>query len=321
MQATAISISVRSCLALRFRRTSGAALGTRVYAMRVLVTGSSGHIRSAVAARFARQSIVIGVDIRPGRYTTHIGSIEDARFLDTVVQGVDVIAHTAGLHAPHVGRRSDQDFIQTNVEGTNCLLDAAMQAGVGRFVMTSTTSIYGCTSRATDRALWVTEKLDPNPEDIYDETKLEAENMCRQAAHSGLTTVVLRMSRSFPEPENLLAFYRLYRGVDRRDVAEGHFAAATAMVRGFGLFNLSSESPFEQRDCERLWNDTWNFIDERVPFGRKAFNQMAWERPSRIDRVYVIEKAKQALGFSPECGFHRFVEERLAQQSDRKRRR
>lgn len=242
--------------------------------MRVLITGSSGHIGSTVAARFARDADVIGIDIEPGLHTTHVGTITDSRLVASAAKEVDVIIHTAGLHAPHVGQRSDEEFRQTNVDGTKRLLDVAFKCEVSRFVMTSTTSVYGCTTRVNDRALWVTEELDPNPEDVYDETKLEAEGLCQQAADDGLDSVVLRMSRCFPEPENLIAFYRLYRGIDRRDAAEGHFAAATAIIRGLGLFNLSSESPFKTEDCERLWNDPWSVIDERVPLVGESFDRM-----------------------------------------------
>jgi nucleoside-diphosphate-sugar epimerase len=193
------------------------------------------------------------------------------------------------------------------VDGTKCLLDAAVNYNIGRFVMTSTTSVYGCTTRAKGEAIWVTEELAPNPEDVYDETKLEAEDLCREAARSGLSTAVLRVSRCFPEREDLLAFYRLYRGVDRRDVAEGHLVAASRVESGFELFNLSSVSPFKCGDCEKLWIDPWGVIDERLPSARDTFDRMGWRLRRRIDRVYVIEKMVRKLGFSPRYDFEAFV--------------
>lgn len=281
--------------------------------MRVLVTGSSGYIGSAIAERFSRSGEVVGIDLEPGRYTTHLGSILDSRLVAEACRDVDVVVHTAGLHAPHVGRRSEKEFRRTNIDGTSRLLDEAFRRDVRRFVLTSTTSVYGCTTRAkVGRALWVTEEMEPIPEDIYDETKLETEALCQQAGCSGMESVVLRMSRCFPEPENLLAFYRLYRGIDRRDVAEFHFAASTVPVDPFVTFNVSSESPFEEQDCEILWNDPWSVIDDRVPIVREAFEQMGWKRPGRIDRVYVIERAKRGLEYTPCYGIEAFLEERSA---------
>ena len=45
--------------------------------MTILVTGSSGHIGSAVAARLAQGARIVGLDRRPGAFTTRVGEIED----------------------------------------------------------------------------------------------------------------------------------------------------------------------------------------------------------------------------------------------------
>ena len=277
--------------------------------LRILVTGSSGRIGTAVAERIAREAVVIGLDLRAGPWTTALGDITNSKLVESLVQRVDAIVHAAALLTPHVGCRSDEEFWRVNVEGTRTLLGAALRAGVRRFVLTSTTSVYGCTSRAKDRAIWVTEELEPQPEDIYDITKIEAERSCREASGPDLSVVVLRMSRCFQEPDHLLAFYRLYRGVDRRDVAEGHWLAATAPLEGFEILNLSAETPFEVGDVESLWTDPWRVIDERVPEVREAFLQRGWDLPRRIDRVYVIEKARRVLGYRPQYGFKSVLDE------------
>jgi UDP-glucose 4-epimerase len=131
----------------------------------LLVTGSSGHIGSAVAA----------------------------------------------LHVPHLTTASPAEFRRVNVDATRGLLEAATAARVSRFVFLSTTSVYGCAPRSGPPATWVDEGLEPNPEDVYDRTNLAAEALCRTAAGSAMSTVVLRLARCFPEPDPLVAFYRLYR--------------------------------------------------------------------------------------------------------------
>jgi UDP-glucose 4-epimerase len=280
--------------------------------LRVLITGSSGRIGAAVAERVAREAVVLGLDLEAGPWTTELGDITNSKLVESLVQRVDAVVHVAGLHAPHVGCRSEEEFRRVNVEGTRILLSAALRAGVRRFVFTSTTSVYGCTSRTKDRAIWVTEELEPHPEDIYDITKIEAERLCREASGTDLSVVVLRMSRCFPEPDHLIAFYRLYRGVDQRDVAEGHWLAATLPLEGFEILNLSAESPFEIGDVELLWTDPWRVMDERAPGVREAFLQRGWEMPQRIDRVYAIEKAKKVLGYRPQYGFRAVLDERAA---------
>jgi nucleoside-diphosphate-sugar epimerase len=276
---------------------------------RVLVTGSSGRIGAAVAERLARQAVVTGLDLRPGPWTTTLGDITDSTLVASLLQGVDTVVHVAALLTPHVGRRTAEEFWQVNVKGTCCLLEAALRAGVRRFVFTSTTSVYGCTSRPKDRAIWVTEELEPWPEDIYDITKLEAERCCREASGPDLSVVVLRMSRCFEEPDHLLAFYRMYRGIDRRDVAEGHRLAATVPLERFAILNLSAQSPFDIGDTNLLWTDPWRAIDERVPEVREAFLERGWDLPPRIDRVYVIEKAKRLLGYRPQYGVKAVLDE------------
>jgi hypothetical protein len=53
-------------------------------------------------------------------------------------------------------------------------------------------------------------------------TKLEAEQFLEAEADRNLKVTTLRMSRCFPEPAPIMAMYRLHRGIDSRDVAEGH---------------------------------------------------------------------------------------------------
>lgn len=276
---------------------------------RILITGSSGWIGSAVSERAARDAQVIGLDLVPGRWTTHVGDIADASVVADLMRGADAVVHIAGLHAPHVRCRTESEFWRTNVEATKILLDAALHEGVGRFVLTSTTSVYGCTSRAKDRAVWVTEELEPRPEDIYDITKLEAERLCREAHRAGLEVAVLRLSRCFPEPDPLMVFYRLYRGVDRRDAAEGHWLAATRPLAAVETMNLSVESVFARDDVGPLWEDPWPVIDRRAPGVREAFLQRGWAMPRRIDRVYSVEKAQRVLGYRSCYGFQDILRE------------
>jgi UDP-glucose 4-epimerase len=270
--------------------------------MRVLVTGSSGHIGSVVAARLARESEVAGIDLQPGPHTTHVGDIADRDLVRAALRRVDAVVHTAALHAPHVTSASVGEFERTNVEATRTLLELAAICDVTRLVLTSTTSVYGCTSRAGTGTVWVTESLAPHPEDIYDRTKLAAEASCREASSGALSTVILRVSRCFPESPHLVAFYRMFRGVARHDVAEAHALAVLAPLRGNSLLNISAQTPFLPEDTDTLSHDPWSVIERRVPGVRAAFEHRGWPLPSRIDRVYAIASARQILGFAPRYG-------------------
>lgn len=271
--------------------------------MKVLITGSSGRVGAAIAAELSIAHEIIGLDMIEGRWTTIQGSINDPDCLGKVVSEVEAIIHTASLHAPHVGYASEAEFIQTNVQGTELLLAIALKSQVKRFIYTSTTSLYGHALAPRDKAVWVTEELTPEPRDIYDTTKIAAEQACRQAAEKGLPCLSLRISRCFPEPESTMAIYRLYRGVDLRDVAQAHRLALTKELDSFDIFNISASSPFKKTELRELLTNPAIVIDRYFPWAPQAFQARGWVLPDSIDRVYVIEKAKELLGYTPLYNF------------------
>ena len=117
---------------------------------------------------------------------------------------------------------------------------------------TSTTSLYGDAMLPADgAAAWVDESLAPQPRDVYDETKLAAEEACREAARAGLACTSLRMSRCFPEEPRLVAIYRLYRGVDAEDVAQAHELALAAERRRLRGLQRVGAVAIPRADCRR----------------------------------------------------------------------
>src|SRR4051812_3737928 len=112
--------------------------------MRILVTGSAGHLGEALVRTLpAEGHEVVGLDVLASPHTTVVGSIADRALVKTAVDGVDAIVHAATLHKPHVGSHGRQEFVDANITGTLNLLEEAVKAGVSRFVFTSTTSAFG----------------------------------------------------------------------------------------------------------------------------------------------------------------------------------
>ena len=268
--------------------------------MRVLVTGAAGLIGSAVAARLTTEHDIIGIDLKPGAFANVIGDCAQVAEWRQRIGPIDAVVHTAALHAPHVGQRTDEDFRRTNVEATSRLLDFAISAGASHFVLTSTTSLYGHALEGADRAAWVDEQLEPQPRDIYDETKLEAERLVSQAGGS-MTVTSLRMSRCFPESADTMAWYRLHRGIDRRDVAEAH-ALALRRTGSPATYVTSAASRFRPEDCEELLVDPPVAIDRRHPGLIDRMAAQGWLPPHSIGRVYDAGLARQELGFAPRFG-------------------
>jgi nucleoside-diphosphate-sugar epimerase len=132
--------------------------------MRILVTGSAGHLGEALMRTLqGSDHEVIGLDIKRSPFTHRVGSITDRGFVRQCVQGVGAVLHAATLHKPHMATHSSQDFVDTNITGTLNLLEESVSAGIESFVFTSTTSTFGhaLTPAPGAPAAWITEEVLP----------------------------------------------------------------------------------------------------------------------------------------------------------------
>ena len=251
--------------------------------MRVLVTGSSGHLGEALVRTLRDlEHEVVGLDILPSPFTTRVGSITDPSCVMDCMIGVRTVFHTATLHKPHVATHRRQDFVDTNVTGTLNLLEVAVAAGVRSFVYTSTTSVFGdaLVPPAGAPAAWVTEEVTPIPRNIYGVTKAAAEDLCQIFNRNhGLASIVLRTSRFFPEEDddsavreayadaNIKVNEYLYRRVDLEDVVSAHLLAAErAPALGFRRYIISATTPFAPSDLPDLRAAAPRAARRRVPF-------------------------------------------------------
>lgn len=300
--------------------------------MKALVTGSAGHLGEALVRTLQELGHeVTGIDILKSPFTTHVGSILERSSLTRCMQGVQVVFHAATLHKPHVATHRRQEFVDVNVSGTLNLLEAAVVAGVRRFIYTSTTSVFGdaLVPPPEAPAAWITEDVVPAAKNIYGATKAAAEDLC-QLFHrnQGLACVVLRTSRFFPEEDdsrkvreaysdqNLKANEYLHRRVDIEDVVSAHLQAAErAPELGFRKYIISAITPFRQDDLHRLRDDVPGVLRERVPEYEAIYRQLGWRMFPGVDRVYVSQRARDELGWVPRYDF-RFILDRLKAGAD-----
>ena len=270
--------------------------------MRIVVTGSSGLLGSAIARQLRSSHSVLGIDALPGRETDAVRDIRDRREVTRAVRGADAVIHTAALHAPHVDEADDSSFWETNVEGTQNLLDAAGPS-LSRFVFTSSTSVYGRALCQDAAAAWIDESVVPIPRDIYDITKLEAESRVAAAATAQRACTTLRISRCYPEPARSMALFRLYRGVDRRDVAQAHQLALESKMGGAQTYVISASTPFRKSDLRNLHHAAGEVLLRYHPDAEQQFKSRGWELPTTIDRVYSPARAVAELDYRPRYGF------------------
>src|SRR3954463_11037020 len=106
--------------------------------MKILVTGSSGHLGEAMVRSLRSEGRdVVGLDLLSGSFTSAVGSITDRDLVRRCMHGVETVYHTATLHKPHVATHGRQDFVDTNITGTLNLLEEAVEAKATAFVYTS----------------------------------------------------------------------------------------------------------------------------------------------------------------------------------------
>lgn len=288
--------------------------------MTILVTGSAGHLGEALMRTFRATGVAArGIDRKPSPYTDLVGSITDRDLVGVAMEGVSIVLHTATLHKPHVVTHSAQDFIDTNISGTLALLEAAVAQNVRGFVFTSTTSSFGgaLTPAPDQPAAWITEDVVPIPKNIYGATKIGAEQICELFARKhGLPVLILRTSRFFPEDDdseavrtrftlsNIQALELLYRRADIADVVSAHLRAIErAPEIGFGRYIVSATSPFGPEDLADLHRDAERVILRLHPEAKGLFDANGWQFLPLIDRVYVNDRARADLRWTPRHDF------------------
>ncbi len=127
---------------------------------RVLVTGGAGFISSTLVRHLLTQTPYDVVSLDALTYAGNLenladlmgherlsfvhGDVRDARLVEELVSNVDVIVNAAAeSHVEKSIEEGASEFVTTNVEGTQILLDAIRQHPVERFVLISSSEVYG----------------------------------------------------------------------------------------------------------------------------------------------------------------------------------
>ena len=174
---------------------------SEVKAVRVLVTGCSGYIGSVLMPFLAeREFDVVGMDTGWYRDGTFGAPIESARVIHQDVrdvephqlEGFDVVMYLAALSNDPVGNLNPELTYEINHDATIRFARLAKQAGVTRFIFSSSCSLYGASGDGL-----VSEQGRIDPVTPYGETKALVDQKLGELACSSYSPVRLRNATAY----------------------------------------------------------------------------------------------------------------------------
>lgn len=262
--------------------------------MKILVTGATGKVGSRLAKRLAARGDQVRALVRDPARAAELreagvelarGDLLDAASLAEPVRGMDAVVHCAAFFR---GATPEQAHA-VNDTGTQQLAHAARDAGVRRFVFTSTGLVYG---PAGGRAL--DEDAPCAPVDAYPLSKLAAERFL--LGLDGLDVRVLRLPFVYgdgdPHIEEVVPLMRSFPPTQRMSLGH-HVDVAQAVARvldapspKYRIYNVTDD---EAPDLATLFAS----VDAPPPDGSNP------ERARAFESIMDGRRLREDLGFAP----------------------
>jgi dTDP-glucose 4,6-dehydratase len=298
---------------------------------RVLVTGGAGFISSNFIRHLLRATPYEVVSLDALTYAGNLenladvmsherlsfvrGDICDADLVADVVAEVDVIVNAAAeSHVAKSIAEGGREFVETNVEGTRILLDAIRERPVERFILISSSEVYG-----TALAAPMDEEHPLNPRSPYAATKAGADRLAYSYFVTyGLPIVIVRPFNNYgprQHPEKVIPRF-ITQALDGEPLTihgDGHAsrdwlyvdddAEAIEAIIAADLDSVAGEVLNVATGVDISVNQVADLVLELL--GKPpALKMHLPERPGQVDRhIGSTEKIRSLCGWSVRTGF------------------
>jgi dTDP-glucose 4,6-dehydratase len=307
---------------------------------RVLVTGGAGFISSSFVRHLLTKTPHEVVSLDALTYAGNLdnladvlaherlsfvhGDIRDRELVAGIVRDVDVIVNAAAeSHVEKSIVEGARDFVTTNIEGTQILLDAIRRDPVERFVLISSSEVYGTADRAP-----MDEEHPLNPRSPYAATKAGADRLAF-AYHVtyGLPIVIVRPFNNygpFQHPEKVVPRFVTQALSDLPLTVHGDGHASRDWL--FVEDHAEAIDAVLEADLSDVAGQVFNLatgVDVSVSrvadlvlelLGKPAtLKQSVPERPGQVDRhIGSTERAERVLGWRARTSFEGGLERTVA---------
>jgi dihydroflavonol-4-reductase len=168
--------------------------------MRIFLTGGTGFIGGRVAAKLRERGDEVVALVRSPDKAARLrelgcellqGDLSDTAAIRSGLEGADACIHGAAIYKVGIPKKERGPMYESNVRGTENVLDAAIEAGVGRIVYVSTVGIFGNTK---EQVVDETYQRDEREGFLscYDETKYRSHQIAKDRIAKGAPIVIVQ---------------------------------------------------------------------------------------------------------------------------------
>lgn len=272
--------------------------------MKILITGATGKVGSRFAARMLAKGYNVRIFVRDGAKASALaalgakvvlGDLSNTDTLPAAVEGVDAVIHLAAYFRTF---NDNEGIIKTNHAGTVALANAAITAGVKRFVFVSTGNVYSSGYKHPAKEDDIVNINDPR---AYSSSKIAAEQALLSLHKSnGFDVRILRLGFVYgdkdPHIEEIIPLLKKMKRhsgsrmhmVHHLDVAQ----ALTLLLHTDGLngeiFNVADDAPI-----------TLYELADSVGQAADAFEPAEGPLNDPFEGIMDISKLRSRTGFRP----------------------